>query len=96
MMFALALLAVIVTISLALIRAARGPTVFDRILAVNMVGTKTVLLICIVSVLIGRLDFLDVALLYSLMNFIGMVAVLRFSHLGTFGDAGPVLNDDGT
>jgi multicomponent Na+:H+ antiporter subunit F len=95
-MFALALLAVIITMSLALIRAARGPTVFDRILAVNMVGTKTVLMISIVSVLIGRLDFLDLALLYSLMNFIGIVAVLRFSRLGTFGDAGRVLDGDGT
>ena len=88
-MFALSLLAVIVTIGLALVRAARGPTVFDRILAVNMVGTKTVLLISIVSVLIGRLDFLDLAMLYSLMNFISVVAVLRFSRLGTFGEAVP-------
>jgi multicomponent Na+:H+ antiporter subunit F len=86
-MYALGLLAVMITISLALVRAARGPTVFDRILAANMVGTKTVLLISIVSFLIGRVDFLDLALLYSLMNFIGMVAVLRFSRFGTFGDA---------
>jgi multicomponent Na+:H+ antiporter subunit F len=73
--------------SLALLRAARGPTVFDRILALNMIGTKTVLLICVFSFLIDRTDFLDLALLYSLMSFIGMVALLRFSKYGHFGDA---------
>jgi multicomponent Na+:H+ antiporter subunit F len=85
-MYAIVLLATVITISLALYRAARGPTVFDRILALNMVGTKTVLLISVVSFLIGRTDFIDLALLYSLMNFIGMVAVLRFSKYGTFAD----------
>jgi multicomponent Na+:H+ antiporter subunit F len=86
-MYAVALLAVVVTMSLALVRASRGPTVFDRILALNMIGTKTVLLISIVSFFIGRTDFLDLALLYSLMNFIGIVAVLRFSKYGTFDDS---------
>jgi len=80
-------LAILVTMTLALIRAMLGPTVFDRVLALNMFGTKTVLLICVVSFLTGRQDFIDVALLYSLMNFIGMVALLRFSQLGYFGEA---------
>ena len=85
-MYELVLLAVVITMSFpALYRASRGPTVFT-VLAVNMFGTKTVLLICIVSFMIGRVDFLDLALLYSLMNFIGMVAVLRFSKYGTFAD----------
>lgn len=79
-------LAILVTMTLALIRAMLGPTVFDRVLALNMFGTKTVLLICVVSFLTGRQDFIDVALLYSLMNFIGMVALLRFSQLGYFGE----------
>ena len=80
-------LAILVTMTLALIRAMLGPTVFDRVLALNMFGTKTVLLICVVSFLTGRQDFIDVALLYSLMNFVGMVALLRFSQLGYFGEA---------
>jgi multicomponent Na+:H+ antiporter subunit F len=88
-MYELVLLAIVITMSLALFRASRGPTVFDRILAVNMFGTKTVLLISIVSFMIGRTDFLDLALLYSMINFIGMVAVLRFSRYGTFADAEP-------
>ena len=50
-----------------------------------MFGTKTVLLICVIGFLYGRTDFLDLALLYSLMNFIGMVALLRFSEYGSFG-----------
>ena len=78
-------IAILITMTLALIRAMLGPTIFDRVLALNMFGTKTVLLICVIGFLTGRTDFLDLALLYSLMNFIGMVALLRFSEYGTFG-----------
>jgi multicomponent Na+:H+ antiporter subunit F len=80
--------AILVTMVLALIRAMLGPTVFDRVLALNMFGTKTVLLICVIGFLTGRTDFLDLALLYSLMNFIGMVALLRFSEYGSFREEG--------
>ena len=85
-MYVIGLLAVIVAMVIYLYRASVGPTIYDRILSVNLFGTKTVLLICLVSFMIGRPDFLDLALLYSLMNFIGMVAVLRFSKYGTFRD----------
>jgi len=78
--------AILITMSLAMVRAMAGPTVFDRVLALNMFGTKTVLLICVVCFTIRRTDFLDLALLYSLMNFIGMVALLRFSQFGGFAD----------
>ena len=80
--------AILVTMTLALIRAMLGPTVFDRVLALNMFGTKTVLLICVIGFLTDRTDFLDLALLYSLMNFIGMVALLRFSEYGSFREEG--------
>lgn len=80
--------AILITMTLALIRAMLGPTIFDRVLALNMFGTKTVLLICVVGFLTKRTDFLDLALLYSLMNFIGMVALLRFSEYGSFGEEG--------
>lgn len=83
-MYFVVAVAILITMSLALARAAAGPTVFDRILALNMFGTKTVLLIAVVDFITGRPDFLDLALLYSLMNFIGMVAVLRFSKYGHF------------
>ena len=72
--------------ALALARAGLGPTVFDRILALNMFGTKTVLLISVIGFMTERPDFLDLALLYALMNFIGIVAVLRFTKYGHFAD----------
>ena len=86
MMFIVTLAAVLITIFLALLRAGWGPTVFDRILALNMLGTKTVLLILVVGFLTQRPEFIDLSLLYALMNFIGMVAVLRFSKYGNFTD----------
>ncbi len=89
MILAGVLAAVLVTMSLALVRAARGPTVFDRILALNMFGTKTVLLIAVIGFLTGRPGFLDLGLVYTLMNFIGVIAVLRFSKYGNFASADP-------
>ncbi len=81
MMFTAAAIAILITLGLALARAIMGPTVFDRIAAINMFGTKTVLLIAVFAFLSGRLDLLDIALVYALINFIGVVAVLRlFSH----------------
>lgn len=85
-MYVAAMAAILVTMGLALSRAAAGPTVFDRILAVNMFGTKTVLLIAVIGFLTQRPDFLDLALVYALMNFIGVIAVLRFSRYGHFAD----------
>jgi multicomponent Na+:H+ antiporter subunit F len=78
-----------IAMAMTLVRAARGPTVFDRILAVNAFGTLTVLQITILSDLLGRLDFLDLALVYALMNFIGIVALLRFSRYGFFSGQAP-------
>jgi multicomponent Na+:H+ antiporter subunit F len=70
--------ATLVTMALALIRAVLGPTVYDRVLSVNMFGTKTVLLLSVIAFLGGRPDFLDLALAYALINFIGVLAVLEF------------------
>ena len=77
-MFAGALIAIAVTMALALIRALLGPSVYDRVLAVNMFGTKTVLLLSVVAFIAGRSDYLDLALAYALINFIGVLAVLEF------------------
>lgn len=79
-------LAILVAMGLSLYRAEVGPTWFDRILALNSFGTKTVLLIAILLFVTDRPDFLDLALLYSLMSFIGSVAVLRFSKYGHFAE----------
>ena len=85
-MLTVALVAVVVTMGLALARAALGPTVFDRILALNMFGTKTVLLIAVIGFGTGRPDFLDLGLVYALMNFIGVIAVCRLSKFGHFAE----------
>jgi len=76
----------LVTMLLALVRAFRGPTVFDRVLAANMFGTKTVLLIAVSGFLAGRPEWLDLAILYALMNFIGMIALLRFSKFDNLAE----------
>ena len=70
--------ATLMTMALALVRAVLGPSVYDRVLAVNMFGTKTVLLLAVIAFLYGRPDFLDLALAYALINFIGVLAVLEF------------------
>ncbi len=77
-MFVAATIAVLVTMALTLMRALMGPTLFDRLLAVNSFGTKTVLLIAAYGFMTGRPDFLDIALVYALINFLGTVAVLKF------------------
>ena len=74
-----ATLAILVVMVLAIIRGVMGPSLYDRILAVNMFGTKTVLLIAVAGFLTGRPEWLDLAILYALMNFTGMIALLRFS-----------------
>lgn len=78
MMYLIASLAILVTMALALVRAVLGPSVYDRVLAVNMFGTKTALLLSVVAFLYGRPDFLDLALAYALINFVGVLAVLEF------------------
>lgn len=84
-MFAAAAAALLVAMAMALARALAGPTVYDRILAVNAFGTKTLLMIAVAGFLAGRPEFLDIALAYALINFFGTVAVTKFvehSHLG--------------
>lgn len=73
-----AIIAIAVTMLLALIRALLGPSVYDRVLAMNMFGTKTVLLLSVIAFVAGRSDYLDLALAYALINFIGVLAVLEF------------------
>ena len=81
-MFGAATVALLVCMVMGLVRAILGPTVFDRILAVNSFGTKTVLLIAVYGFLSGRPDFLDLAMVYALMNFIGTIAVMKFTRFG--------------
>jgi len=77
-MFAVTCLAILVVMGIALARAFIGPTVYDRILAVNMFGTKTVLFIAVYGFLTERPEFMDIALIYALINFVGVIVVLKF------------------
>ncbi|MAF65440.1 MAG: pH regulation protein F [Planctomycetes bacterium] len=81
-MIAAAMAALLACMVLSLVRSVLGPTVFDRVLALNSFGTKTVLLIAVLGFLTGRPDFLDLALVYGLMNFIGTIAVMKFTRFG--------------
>jgi len=78
-----ATLAILVVMILATIRAVKGPTLYDRVLAVNMFGTKTVLLISLLGFVMGRPEFLDIAIVYALINFIAVIGVLRYSDYFT-------------
>ena len=84
----IATLAVLVAMGITLVRALRGPTVYDRVLAVNSFGTLTVVVLALHGFLTERPEFLDIALAYALINFIGTVAVLKFFEYGDLGAAG--------
>jgi multicomponent Na+:H+ antiporter subunit F len=87
-MLAATAIAILVTMSMALARALLGPTIYDRILALNMFGTKTVLLIAVWGFVDGRPEWLDIALVYALISFIGTIAVLKFLPHGDLGRQG--------
>ena len=87
-MFAAAALALLATLVLILVRTALGPTVFDRALAGNSVGTVAMLLLAVMGFLNGRPEFLDLAITYGLLNVIGTIAVLKYFRHGNLGDAG--------
>ena len=84
-MFTIAMIAVMITMLMALIRAFVGPTIYDRILAINFAGSTTVLFIAVLGFLMGRPEFLDIALAYALINFIGTIAILKFFKYGNLG-----------
>jgi len=81
-MFAVATIAVLIALSLAVVRAIRGPTVFDRVLAANAVGTLAILLLAVLGFLNGRPEWLDIGITYGLLNIIATLAVLKFFRHG--------------
>ncbi len=88
-MFAIAAIAILVAMALTLWRLFVGPTLYDRVLAVNTFGTLAVLLIAILGYLGGRPEFMDIALLYAMINFVGTIAILKFFRYRTIGDMTP-------
>lgn len=69
---------ILVAMAMMIARIVMGPTHYDRILAANSFGTKTVLFVALAGFLFGRPDFLDIALVYALINFIATIALLKF------------------
>lgn len=88
-MFGVAVAATFIAMFLVIIRSYAGPSLYDRVLAVNSFGTLTVLLLGLLGFLTGRPDFLDIALLYALINFVGTIAVLKFVRHRLLGAANP-------
>ncbi len=95
-MFIVAIFALFVAMVLVLMRLYAGPTLYDRVLAVNSFGTHTVLFIGVLGFLTDRPDFLDIALLYALINFVGTIAILKFFRYRAIGDISQVPKDAGT
>jgi multicomponent Na+:H+ antiporter subunit F len=87
-MFESAVVALLLALAGALTRALLGPTVFDRTQAVNTSGTLAMLLLAAIGFMSGRPDFLDIAIVYGLLNVIGTIAVLKFFRYGDLGDPG--------
>jgi len=88
MMLAAGMLAVLAATALLVARAAVGPTVFDRLVAANTLGNAAILILAIYGFLTDRPEFLDIGLVYAMLNIIGTFAVLKFLRFGALGHAG--------
>ena len=81
-MFTIAVIAIVFAQIFAVIRALKGPTVFDRVLAANTIGTSAIMLLAAMGFLAGRPEFLDIGLTYALLNLIGTLAILKWFRYG--------------
>ena len=88
--FAAASLGLLVAMGIAITRALLGPTLYDRVLAGNMFGTKTVLMISVFGFLTDRPAFLDLALIYAFMNFIAILAIMKYFRYRDLGQVSQV------
>jgi len=93
-MFLIGAIALFIAMILMLVRLYAGPTLYDRVLATNSFGTTTVLFIGVIGFLTERPDFLDIALLYALINFVGTIAILKFFRYRSMGDHRPEQPED--
>jgi len=84
-MYAFTTVAILLVMAITLLRALKGPTLYDRILSVNTFGTATVLFIAVLGFLTKRPEFMDVALVYAMINFIGTIALMKFTKYGDLG-----------
>ena len=85
-MFIAILIALFVCFIIILVRLVAGKTMYDRVLAANSIGTIIVLGISIHGFFMGRPEFIDISIVYALINFIGTVAILKLFDKGTLGE----------
>lgn len=83
-MIAAAIIAILAGMALLLVRALLGPSLYDRVLAVNSFGTKTVLVLGLLFFVMGRPEFMDIAIVYALINFVATIAILKFFRYRSF------------
>ena len=95
-MFLFAILCLFLGMALVLLRLFLGVSLYDRVLAANAFGTFTVMFIAVLGFLMGRPDFLDIGLLYALINFVGTIAVLKYFRYRSIGDTSPTPYDQPT
>jgi multicomponent Na+:H+ antiporter subunit F len=77
--FLTAAIVLILLMLLALVRVVWGPTVLDRILGVNVIGTKTTIVLLLIGLLYGQVGmFVDIAIAYALLNFIATLGATKF------------------
>ena len=81
-LYSLGAVLVMLMIFLSLIRALTGPTASDRITAINIIGTKTLLIITLIARVYGQEYFLDIAMIYALMSFITTIGVAKYLEKG--------------
>lgn len=83
--FAVATISVLAALGLAVTRLLLGPSIFDRVVAGNTVGSLSVLVLALIGFVFGRPEFLDLAITYALLNVIGTIAVLKYFRYGNLG-----------
>jgi multicomponent Na+:H+ antiporter subunit F len=93
-MLAAGMIAVLVATALMLVRALKGPTVFDRLVAANAIGNAAIVILALFGFLTGRPAFLDIAITYALLNIVGVFAVLKFFRYGALGYGGEEQKDE--
>lgn len=77
--FLISAIVLTIIIAIPLVRVLKGPTVFDRLLATNAIATKTIVLICIIGFLYGRIDmFIDITLAYAILGFVGSLVIAKY------------------
>lgn len=68
-----------IIIAVPLVRVVKGPTIYDRLMGANAIATKTIVLICLIGFMYGRIDmFIDITLAYAILGFIGVLAIAKF------------------